>query len=88
MISCKDLTDLELYGEPPFYDNDNYYKGVAMTQLCYRCGKNETAKIIDGVPVCVDCMLRDAKANRGRVPDYSALTPIGLQKVVKAGTKR
>lgn len=45
---------------------------------CLRCTfynrePDETGKLIDGVPVCRDCMLQDAKNNRGRVIDYSFL---------------
>jgi hypothetical protein len=39
---------------------------------CKKCGK-DTTKIIDGVPICKDCMLNDAAKNRGRVIDYSDL---------------
>ena len=48
--------------------------------LCFRCGVNETGKLIDKVPVCTPCMLKDAKGNRNRVTDYSALTPINQKK--------
>ena len=44
-------------------------------KLCWRCQRNETAKRIDGVPVCRDCMLADARENKGILPDYSLLTP-------------
>jgi hypothetical protein len=35
--------------------------------------KNETTKLIDGIPICKDCMLRDAAKNRGCVIDYTPL---------------
>ena len=38
-----------------------------------------TGKRIDDRPVCVICMLADARANDGRVPDYCGLTPIGIK---------
>lgn len=44
-------------------------------ELCLRCGKNETCKLVDGVPICSECMLKDAAENKGRVIDYSGLKP-------------
>jgi hypothetical protein len=48
---------------------------------CLRCTfykrePKETGKLIDGIPVCADCMLQDAKNNRGRVIDYSFLKEV------------
>ena len=45
---------------------------------CLRCTfynrePKETGKLIDGVPVCADCMKQDARKNRDRVIDYSFL---------------
>lgn len=45
--------------------------------LCWRCGLAQTGKLIDGKPVCETCMLSDARANHGIVPNYSDLTPVG-----------
>jgi hypothetical protein len=41
--------------------------------LCLRCNKVETNKKVDGVPVCTDCYVKDAKENKGRAMDYSHL---------------
>ena len=41
--------------------------------ICLRCKKTETTKVIDGVPVCQACMLKDAANNKGCVIDYSSL---------------
>ena len=48
---------------------------------CLRCSfygrePKETGKLINGVPICVDCMLQDAKDNRGIVIDYSGLKQV------------
>ena len=48
---------------------------------CSKCD-NETGKLIDGVPVCKDCMLKDAAGNRGRVIDYSKKMPDTLQEAI------
>lgn len=65
---------------PACYDRlENYLEEVnKMTNtLCWRCGLAQTSKLIDGKPVCETCMLADARANKGIVPNYSDLTPVG-----------
>lgn len=49
------------------------------TRKCLRCPElgrkeaNETGKLINGLPVCSECMIQDALGNRGHVIDYSFL---------------
>lgn len=50
-------------------------------ELCRRCQKVETTKRADGVPVCHDCFVADARANHGIALDYSGL--VVPQPVVK-----
>lgn len=44
-------------------------------ETCKVCNKNETNKKVDGVPVCSECYIKDAKANHGRAVNYSNLLP-------------
>lgn len=52
--------------------------------LCWRCGKVETRKRVDGKPVCLTCFTADAYANRGIAPSYGDLTPVGVKHIPDA----